>query len=765
MMVTLYALISSATILNTAAAKTLDLPISEPPARHSIVYSDLAKSLASLEGRRQKAEGRRLFFGKSLIQTQEAKGKRQKENNSSSGNETNIRVAGETINIDWKKKEKDQKKFSHPEQNSIAERGMRPIDSSIARRRHILSDETKFSMEKQPALKRDYSPSRTSSQHHRLKSDTQQQKLAKYSSSRTSSQHRPLKSDTQQQKLAKYSSSSTNSQHHRLKSDTQQQKLAKYSSSRTSSQHRPRSVNSNAKTTPKSAKLFAIAQSQPKLSTPAPSNRPVKKLSDLNPNSNPLSLPSQPQEVEIQKTVPLTLKEAIELAKRNNRQLQVTRLQQERNRANLSAEEAALFPTIKLEANGNRQSDASGELSADARKRQLRKQVSESESLLPRLQQQIGQTTNPTEQLFLEQQIQQAQGTRQQLNNTRNFATTNLTGGLNLEYAIFAPGRQASIAAAKEQLRFSELEVQRIEEQLRLDIATAYYDLQQADREVAIAQDDVNSRTESLKSVEQLFNAKFATKLDLLNPQVELGNARQILRNAQARQETARRNLAQLLSLPSVITPIAADSVDITGKWNLPLSETIILALKNRVELDQQLAQRRNAQAQRQIALSEIRPNVGLVANYNVLQAYSDQSGDDVSRGFGDGYSIGVRANWTLFDGGAAKSRAKGAEADIKIAEQQFADNTNRIRLEVETAFYQLPATLQNVDTATEAVQLAKEAVQAASDRFKASVNTQTEVLDAQNRLVQAENNRVQAVLGYNRALATLQKAVGSEKG
>jgi hypothetical protein len=58
MMVTLYALISSATILNTAAAKTLDLPISEPPARQSIVYSDLAKSNASLEGNRQETKGK-----------------------------------------------------------------------------------------------------------------------------------------------------------------------------------------------------------------------------------------------------------------------------------------------------------------------------------------------------------------------------------------------------------------------------------------------------------------------------------------------------------------------------------------------------------------------------------------------------------------------------------------------------------------------------------------------------------------------------------
>ena len=110
--------------------------------------------------------------------------------------------------------------------------------------------------------------------------------------------------------------------------------------------------------------------------------------------------------------------------------------------------------------------------------------------------------------------------------------------------------------------------------------------------------------------------------------------------------------------------------------------------------------------------------------------------------------------------GGAAAAGIRRAEAEIAIAEQQFADNANQIRLEVERAFFQLPTQLENVQTATLAVEQAKEAVRAAQLRFQATVNTQTEVLDAQNRLIQAENNLVDAVLEYNRALVSLQRAV-----
>jgi OMF family outer membrane factor len=489
-------------------------------------------------------------------------------------------------------------------------------------------------------------------------------------------------------------------------------------------------------------------------------------LSNLNPNSDPLVIPTQPQQVEIKETVLLTLEQAIQLANRNNRELKIVQLQLERSRASLDAEEAALFPSLSLDGNLTRNLDASGEIQVEAQRDQQEEQIQQQSNAITALEAQIAQTNDPIERAILQSQLQQAQTSQNNaLNNIDdidNFATTTINGTVSLQYAIFSPIRQASIRFAKEQLRIDELEVERIQEQLRLNVATAYYDLQQADQEVEIAQRDVESRQENLENIRALLDAALATKLDLLNAEVELDNAIQVLRIAEAQQKTARRNIAQILSLPSSVTPVAADPVEIGGEWNLSLEETIILALKNRVELEQQLAQRRSSKAQRQIALAAIKPQVALFADYNLLQAYSDQPGDFVPRGFGDGYSFGLNFNWTLFDGGAAAARAREADADIAIAEQQFATQAEGIRFDVEQAFFQLPANLQNVKTATEAIKRAQEAVKAARRRFQANVNTQTEVLDAQNRLVQAENNLVQAILDYNRALVGLERAVSN---
>ncbi|HEY9655215.1 MAG TPA: TolC family protein, partial [Crinalium sp.] len=95
---------------------------------------------------------------------------------------------------------------------------------------------------------------------------------------------------------------------------------------------------------------------QPPLSTPDPGpSRPLGPAKPgnapdyLNPDPNPLSFPTRPEEVRLRGIQPLTLQQAIELAQRNNRSLQVSRLQLERSRAALRESQAANFPTLSAQ--------------------------------------------------------------------------------------------------------------------------------------------------------------------------------------------------------------------------------------------------------------------------------------------------------------------------------------------------------------------------------------------------------------------------------
>ncbi|MBE9206974.1 TolC family protein [Nostoc sp. LEGE 06077] len=438
----------------------------------------------------------------------------------------------------------------------------------------------------------------------------------------------------------------------------------------------------------------------------------VQVPENLIPSANSLQYPTKTEEVTVQGNQPITLEQALELARRNNRELQVSVLQLKRSQAALQEAQAALYPSVDLSADVTRSQSASS-------------------------------------------QLQDTLSSRAGVRSNNDEPSTGFNGQAQLTYNIYTSGRrQAAIKEAEEQVRFNELDVERQSEEIRLNVSTQYYDLQEADEQVRIAQSAVENAQASLRDAEALERAGVGTRFDVLRSQVNLANAQQDLTNAISNQLIARRQLVTTLSLPQNITISTADAVQLAGLWNRSLEDSIILAFQNRPELRQQLAQRNISEQQRRQALAANLPQLSFVANYNLL----DQFDDSVS--ITDGYSVGLRASWNLFDGGAARARASQARANIAIAETQFSEQRNQVRFQVEQAFSTQRANLDNVQTANTALEQAREALRLARLRFQAGVGTQTDVINSETDLTRAEGNRVTAILNYNRALARLQRAV-----
>ena len=433
---------------------------------------------------------------------------------------------------------------------------------------------------------------------------------------------------------------------------------------------------------------------------------------ELNPSPNPLLYPTQAEEVKVQGNQPISLSQALELAKRNNNDLQVSVLQLERSKSVLREAQAALMPSVDLSGDVTNSRSASSTLSFD----QARK-------------------TNPLV--------------------GDPPANTTFSGTAQIRYDLYTSGRRnAAIKEAQERIRVQELDVERQSEEIRLNVARAYYDLQQADENVRISQSAVTNAQASLKDAVALERAGVGTRFDVLRSQVNLANSQQDLTSAFSQQQIARRKLAPLLNLSQSASISAGDPVKLAGLWQHPLEQSIVLAYQNRPELQQNLAQRNISEAQRKQALAALGPQVSLVGRYNLL----DQFDDDTS--VSDGYSLGVQATFSLYDGGAAKARAAQSKTNIAIAETQFSEQRNQIRFQVEQAYSTQASNLENVQTSNVALEQAKESLRLARLRFQAGVGTQTDVINALNDLTRSEGNRVKAILDYNRALTELQRYV-----
>ncbi|GAX35515.1 TolC family protein [Nodularia sp. NIES-3585] len=416
----------------------------------------------------------------------------------------------------------------------------------------------------------------------------------------------------------------------------------------------------------------------------------------LNPDPNPLLFPTRPEEVRIQRTQPISLADALELAKRHNRDLQVAILELERSRAALQEAQAVLSPNVNV-------------------------------------------NTNLT-------------------NSGQNFigggyqTRTSFNSQAQINYELLNSGR--SIRVAEERLRIDELDVENRSLEIQLNVTTQYYDLQEADEQVRINQSAVQNAQASLRDAQNRERAGVGTRFDVLQSQVNLANAQQSLTNSLSQQQIVRRRFAALLNLAQSAAISAADAVQVAGLWQPSVEESIVQAFQNRPELQQVLGERNISELQRRQVLSQLRPQYSLNGNYNIVDIFDD------GQSLTNGYSVGLRSTLTLFDGGAAKARAAQSKVDMAIAESQFASQRELIRFEVEQFYAQLQSNLDNIQTSGVALNQAREALSLARLRFEAGVGTQTDVIFAENDLTRAEGNRVSAILDYNRALANLQRTV-----
>jgi len=310
---------------------------------------------------------------------------------------------------------------------------------------------------------------------------------------------------------------------------------------------------------------------QPSGATPIAPDEPAPSY--LDPHPNLLRFPTRTEEVEIAGTQPISLNQALELAVRNNLDLQQSRVNLERSLASLRETQAELFPGVNLSSNLTWSDSANARIS-------IRRQ-------------------------------EDTLGERSPIQTDPTSITWNTE--LRVNYTLFDfGGRSARIAAAEAQVRTTELEIERQLEQVRLQVSEAYYDIQDADMSVQINRSAVENAQQSLEDAQALESAGVGTRFDVLRAEVQLANDQQALNEALASQRVARRRLARVLNVPQSVDLAAADPVDLAGVWELDLEQTIILALRNRAELQQQLVDRDIAQEQQRAVRSQALPQFSL---------------------------------------------------------------------------------------------------------------------------------------------------------
>ncbi|MEA5480099.1 TolC family protein [Pseudanabaena galeata UHCC 0370] len=470
---------------------------------------------------------------------------------------------------------------------------------------------------------------------------------------------------------------------------------------------------------------------QPIDSQPNPSQ---EKDAQEPPLENPADLlrPTKAEEVEPKNITSFTLQEAIDLRLAKNRQVQAAKLRVEQAKAAIREAEAALQPTAALQISLSRDLSASNQLAIETTRRAA-----------------LLQNADPSSVEF--QQIQ-------------NYITTTLSPTLSLSYGLYQPQRSPLIESAYKSLQLNELEVERLSQQIRLEITNAYYAIQRADQQVLIEEASVRQSEMSVYNAEELLKGQLGTRFDVLTSQVQLDDATQRLIRAISQQQAVSRRFVRLLDLSPTVIPKASEPIKQGKAWELSLEDSILLGLQQRIDLTQQEINRQISLKRAEFEEASLQPQVNLFANLSGLSLSTEDPRDpsNFSYGTAAGYSIGLTLQWRLLDGGSAAAKADQQRINAAIATNQFADIKAQVRLEIEEAYFSLKANEKNIVIAEKALSRAEQNLELARLRFQAGVGLQTEVNIAETSLTQARGNVLQAIIGYNQDLASLHRAVGN---
>jgi outer membrane protein len=421
--------------------------------------------------------------------------------------------------------------------------------------------------------------------------------------------------------------------------------------------------------------------------------------------SFPLSSPAQQPSAGSTVSLQLTLKEAVQLALKQNPQRIIAGLLVSESDRNSQIARSALLPQAGIAASGS-------------------------------LNQYNVQSIERSEE-------RQLAGPFSYLEAGPTFSQTILNLRLIRGYQI---GREGTREARADERTTRETVVDAVVDQYLLILrAMALRDAAKA--RVALAQRLYDQATSLQKTGVGL-------NIDTVRANVELQNERQNLIDAETETRTTRYGLAELLDLPRDQEVEVTDPLDFFDLPALDKESLLNQALASRPEILSLNSQRRVAQLSLDSARDQRLPQLD-------FSGFWFYQGDHFDDGI-PAYTYEVSMEFPLFTGG----RIHAEVARAKLEEQRIEENRQQVEAQivdqVKTALDQLNAARNAVDVANLGYQLAQDEVAQAQRRFQAGVTTNIEVITAQDELARASDNQIDALYRFNISRADLARATGT---
>ena len=270
---------------------------------------------------------------------------------------------------------------------------------------------------------------------------------------------------------------------------------------------------------------------------------------------------------------------------------------------------------------------------------------------------------------------------------------------------------------------------------------------------VDAAQAEVETAQALYSKARDQLTAGVSPAIDALRAQVEAQTRQQqliVARNAYAKQKLT---LARTIGLPPGQEFNVTDKAPYEPLTAMSVEQALERAYRSRPDYQAALEQVRGAERLRQAATAEHLPSLNVDGNYGA-------AGVNVGNSHGV-FQVGATLAIPVFAGGRTHADVLEAESELRQARQQLDNLRGQIDYEVRAALLDLNAAAQQVEVARRNLDLANQTLVQARDRFTAGVADNLEVVEAQDTVASANESYISGLYAHNLAKVSLARAIG----
>ncbi|HBW85770.1 MAG TPA: hypothetical protein DEF82_03220 [Crocinitomicaceae bacterium] len=330
-----------------------------------------------------------------------------------------------------------------------------------------------------------------------------------------------------------------------------------------------------------------------------------------------------------------------------------------------------------------------------------------------------------------------------------------LSNNVQLTQILFNSQLNYGLAALKINAEIVEVQRNMTVQDIRYQVSNTYFLLQGLEKQLSFLESNLSQTNKVLKNMNSLVEKGLALQLEADKIKVNLLNLENGIASAQASKE-------QLLDLLKILIGYPKDKT-LTLAEDVIIEQSLIKAEDNKqfyplklIESQQEM----NKEEGKGIKMSYL-PNLNLYGVYNY--SYNIKPEDDFRKGI-DGVFIGLRLDWSLFDGlqRMHKSKMNAIRSD-KLTNQYDLAN-QQLEMAANQAKRQIKLKSDALSLSREQLKLAENVYQQTNFKFEKGLANSTELILAENSLYQAQNNIVSTYVQLRQAELEYLKSIGNIK-